>query len=204
MSRTQPSSRDPGSELAHERALVERARSGDAAAFAELYDSYLARVYRYCRGRVGQVADAEDLAEEVFVKALQAIDAFEWRSMEGRSPFGAWLFRIAHNQVASFRRRNATRPAETEFAEWIEDGRRGPLELAERKLAVEEVFAAVRELPEAQREVILLRFAADLSVAETAAALGKRETNVKVLQHKGIRKLRQMLSEPLHREERAL
>jgi RNA polymerase sigma-70 factor, ECF subfamily len=203
MSRAQPSSRDPESELAYERVLVGRARSGDVAAFAELYDSYLPRVYRYCRGRVGQEADAEDLAEEVFVKALQAIDAFEWRSMEGRSPFRAWLFRIAHNQVASFHRRHASRPAETDLAEWIEDERRGPLELAERKLAIEEVFAAVRELPEAQREVILLRFASDLSVAETAAALGKREGNVKVLQHKGIRRLRQLLDAPLRREERA-
>lgn len=102
-----------------------------------------------------------------------------------RIPFGAWLFRIAHNHVVSFHRRVATRGPVSELSELMQDHQRGPEELTETKITVEEVFAAVRELPEAQREVILLRFASGLSVAETAEALGKHETNIKVLQHKG-------------------
>ncbi len=196
-----------------ERAAVNRARRGDQAALGLLYDHYLPRLYRYCLSRVGNETDAEDLAEEIFLKVMGAIDGFQWqpagpgaadgsrggeRKTErtgGAIPFGAWLFRIAHNHVVSFHRRAATRGPVAELSETIHDGRRGPAELTETKLTVEEVFAAVRDLPEAQREVILLRFASGLSVAETAATLGKHETNVKVLQHKGVQRLKRMLVE---------
>lgn len=162
-----------------------------------LYDAYLPGIYRYCRWRVGNQADAEDLAEEIFLKVLGAIDGFEWRPLgsSNRSPFGAWLYRIAHNHVVSFHRRAASRGPASELHESVRDERRGPQELAETKLAIEEVFEAVRQLPDAQRDVILLRFASGLSVAETAETLGKQQTNVKVLQHKGVKRLKEMLLE---------
>jgi RNA polymerase sigma-70 factor (ECF subfamily) len=173
---------------------------------------------------VGNETDAEDLAEEIFLKVFRAIEGFQWRTgapvpppqaasdgltpettapvtaaadagqSEQRVPFAAWLFRIAHNHVISFHRRSATRGPAAELSEAIRDERRGPDEITEAKVAAEEVFAAVRELPEAQRDVILLRFASGLSVAETAEALGKQQTNVKVLQHKGIQRLKRMLA----------
>ena len=175
-----------------ERSLVDRARSGDQDALGALYDAYSDRLYRYCLTRVGDETEAEDLAEDVFLKVLGAIERFEWRPGEAgqRIPFGAWLFRIARNEVASFQRRAASRPQLAELPDNLHDTSRGPAELAETKLTIEEVFRAVRELPDAQREVILLRFASGLSVAETAAALGKKEPNVKVLQHKGVKSLR--------------
>ena len=162
-----------------------------------LYDAYLARVYRYCLARVGNEADAEDLAEEIFLKVLGAIDGFEWRPLGNseRSPFAAWLFRIAHNHVVSFHRRAAVRGPSLELSESLRDERRGPQELAETKLSIEEVFEAVRELPDAQREVVLLRFGAGLTVAETAETLEKQQGNVKVLQHKGVQRLKRMLLE---------
>lgn len=203
-----------------ERDLVDRARRRDQEAFGLLYDAYLPRLYRYCLTRVGNETDAEDLAEEIFLKVFRAIEGFQWRAtgspaagaadeddppmadpppsspngQEPRVPFAAWLFRIAHNHVVSFHRRSATRGPAAELTESIRDDRRGPAELTEAKVATEEVFEAVRQLPEAQRDVILLRFASGLSVAETAEALGKQQTNVKVLQHKGIQRLKRMLS----------
>jgi RNA polymerase sigma-70 factor (ECF subfamily) len=190
------SNRPAEQDLQQEHALVERARAGDERAFAALYTAYLPRLYRYCFGRVGNVAEAEDLAEEVFVKVLGGLATFEWRVASGaaRSPFGSWLFRIAHNHVVSFHRRAVNRHAGGELPEDLRDDRRGPQELAETQLEIEEVFRVVRELPDAQRDVILLRFSSGLSVAETAAVLGKQQTNVKVLQHKGIRRLRALLA----------
>ena len=185
-----------------ERSLVDRAKAGENEAMGRLYDAYVARLYRYCLTRVGDETEAEDLTEEIFVKVLGAIDRFEWRpGAEGqRIPFGAWIFRIARNEVASFQRRAAARPRRAEFsdlvAERLRDEGRGPQELTETKLTIEEVFRAVRELPEAQRDVILLRFASGLSVKETAEALGKHVPNVKVLQHKGVQRLRELLAEP--------
>ncbi len=188
---------DDGLSLEHERQLVQRAGSGDQEAMGLLYDAYLPRVFRYCMGRVRSQADAEDLTEEIFLKVIGAVRGFEWRTLgeSGRSPFGAWLFRIAHNHVVSFHRRAATRGPASELSEAIRDERRGPQELTETKLAVEEVFEAVRELPEAQREVILLRFGSGLTVAETAEVLGKQQTNVKVLQHKGVQRLKRIMEE---------
>ena len=181
-----------------ERSLVDRARSGDQDALGGLYDAYSDRLYRYCLTRVGDETEAEDLAEDVFLKVMGAIERFEWRPGESgqRIPFGAWLFRIARNEVASFQRRAASRPQRAELPDNLRDPQRGPAELAETTLTIEEVFRAVRELPDAQREVILLRFASGLSVAETAAALGKKEPNVKVLQHKGVKSLRALFTTP--------
>ena len=183
-----------------ERSLVDRAKAGENEALGRLYDAYVARLYRYCLTRVGDETEAEDLTEEIFLKVLGAIDRFEWRpGAEGqRIPFGAWIFRIARNEVASFQRRAAARPRRAEFsdlvAERLRDEGRGPQELAETKLTIEEVFRAVRQLPEAQRDVILLRFASGLSVKETAESLGKNVPNVKVLQHKGVQRLRELLT----------
>lgn len=185
-----------------ERDLVDRARSGEQQALGELYDAYLPRLYRYCLSRVGNETDAEDLAEEIFLKVMRSLHTFKWQpaglgAHSGeRIPFGAWLFRIAHNHVVSFHRRAATRGQAAELSEAIRDERRGPQELAETKITIEEVFAAVRQLPDAQRDVILLRFASGLSVAETAAVLDKQQTNVKVLQHKGVQRLKRLLLEP--------
>ncbi len=181
-----------------ERSLVDRARGGDADALGGLYDAYAGRLYRYCLARVGDETEAEDLTEDIFLRVLGGIEGFEWRAGDRGQhvPFGAWLFRIARNEVASFRRRAASRPAAGELPGELRDGARGPQELAEARLTIEEVFRAVRELPEAQREVILLRFASGLSVAETAAALGKNQPNVKVLQHKGVQRLRLLLAPP--------
>lgn len=186
---------DAGIDLAEERALVARASQGDAEAVGLLYDSYVTPVYRYCLGRVRHAADAEDLTEEIFLKVIGAIEGFEWRVLgeSERSPFRAWVFRIAHNHVVSFHRRAAARGPSAELSETLHDDRRGPQDLAETKLAIEEVMALVRELPDAQRDVILLRFVSGLSVAETAAVLDKQQTNVKVLQHKGIQRLKRLL-----------
>ena len=173
-----------------ERATVDRACSGDQAALADLYDWYMPRVYRYAVARLGNSVDAEDLTEEVFLKMLGAIGGFRWREV----PFSSWLFRIAHNQVASHFRRTAQRGGPTAaIPEEMIDWRHDVAGAIERQVRLEEVRAATERLPDAQREVIVLRFAVGLSIAETAKTLGKREGNVKALQHKAVAKLQKML-----------
>lgn len=176
-----------------ERATVDRARLGDQQALADLYDWYMPRVYRYAVARVGNVAEAEDLTEEVFLKMLGAIADFRWKDV----PFSSWIFRIAHNCIATHFRRNAQRggPAAA-LSEDMVDWRDGPAATVEERITLEEVRRAAQELPEAQREVIALRFAVGLSIAETAKALGKREGNIKALQHKAVAKLQKALLPP--------
>lgn len=174
-----------------ERPLVDAARAGDQAALAELYDLYFPRVYRYILARTGNPYDAEDLTEEVFLRMLDAIQRFQWRDV----PFSAWLFRIAHNAVISQRRRDGARGRAAPLSEALPVDAQGPEEVVESRLTLNEVMRAAQSLPEAQRQVIALRFAAGLSVAETAKAMGKGEGNVKVIQHKAIAKLREMLAQ---------
>lgn len=173
-----------------ERATVDRARLGDQSALADLYDWYMPRVYRYTVARVGNVAEAEDLTEEVFLKMLGGICDFHWRDV----PFSSWIFRIAHNHIATHFRRTSQRGGPTaELSDEMVDWRAGPAAMVEHRVTLEEVRRATEMLPEAQRDVIALRFAVGLSIAETAKALGKREGNVKALQHKAVAKLQKML-----------
>lgn len=181
----------PSGDAHGERLLVDAARTGDEAALSELYTVYFPRVYRYILARTGNTYDAEDLAEEVFMRMLDAIERFQWRE----APFSAWLFRIAHNAVISQRRKDGARGRSAPLSEGLPVDSQGPEELVESRLALNEIMQAAQRLPEAQRQVISLRFAAGLSVAETARVIGKGEGNVKVIQHKAIAKLREMMGQ---------
>ncbi len=179
----------PNSDAHGERLVVDAARAGSDAALSELYALYFPRVYRYILARTGNTYDAEDLTEEVFMKVLEAIERFEWRE----APFSAWLFRIAHNAVISQRRKNGARGRSAPLTEGLAIDHQGPDELVENRLALRDIMDAAQKLPEAQKQVIALRFGAGLSVAETARAMNKGEGNVKVIQHKAIAKLREMV-----------
>jgi RNA polymerase sigma-70 factor (ECF subfamily) len=173
-----------------ERETVDRACKGDQQALGDIYDWYMPRIYRYAVARLGNTADAEDMTEEVFVKMLGAIGNFRWKDV----PFSAWIFRIAHNHVASHFRTSAQRGGATVgIPEDLVDRRHDLATALERQMQIEEVRRATELLPDAQREVIALRFVVGLSITETANVLGKREGNVKALQHKAVAKLQRML-----------
>jgi RNA polymerase sigma-70 factor (ECF subfamily) len=190
------SNTDGAREWEPERKTIEAAQSGDLEALGVLYDTHINQVYRYAMARLGNQHDAEDVAEEIFLKMLAGLPAYEWRKV----PFAAWLMRIARNEVVSFTRRNGKRSQDGELPEEMMDRRTAdPAETTERTMALEDLRSAVELLPEAQRDVIILRFASGLSVADTAKALGKSENNVKVLQHKGMQRL-QVLMTPKYPE----
>jgi RNA polymerase sigma-70 factor (ECF subfamily) len=186
----EPVSRSQGEGLEAERVLVDRARDGDASAQGILFDFYWPKVVRYTFAHCGNQQDAEDLAAEVFLRMVEAIGRFQWRE---QIPFTAWLFRIARNQVIShYRRRGSLAPLP-------DDGVGDPLsnddpeEEVELKLELDAVYRAAEKLPKLQQDVIRLRFAADLSLADTARILEKKENNIKQLQHKAIARMRQLL-----------
>ena len=186
------SNSDNGADWEPQRRQIELAQSGDLEALGSLYDSHINQVYRYTLARLGNVHDAEDVTEEIFLKMYTGLPGYEWR----RVPFAAWLMRIARNEVVSFTRRNGRRAHDTELPEEIIDHHinNDPAETTEKQLALEDLRKAVALLPEAQREVIILRFASGLSIADTAKALGKQENNVKVLQHKGMQRLQTLMT----------
>ena len=171
---------------------IELARTGDQQALAAVYDWYLPRVYRYILSRLGDVAEAEDLTEDIFLRMLGAIADYKRTGV----PFAAWLFRIARNHLVSYYRKNGNRKTDA-LQETMADSRHDPASIVETQLILGEVAEAVQRLPAAQRDVIALRFAVGLSIAETAQVLGKRQGNVKALQHKAVTRLQKiLLAEP--------
>jgi len=174
--------------VSNEENLVRQAIDGNQLAFTQLYDEYFNKIYRYIYFRVNSQAEAEDLTQEVFIKALQAIGSYKQRE----APFASWLFRIAHNQVIDHIRKKTKEkraPLEEATAVSMED----PVAITEQKTEVEELTAALKKLPPAQQEVISLRFIAGLHIAEVAKTLGKSEGTIKALQYNGTASLRKIL-----------
>ncbi len=174
--------------------VVTRAQAGEQAAFGCLYEMYYDQIYRYVSFKCGSAVEAEDLTGEVFLKMLESIDKFEFRGF----PFTSWLYRIAHNVVVDNFRRKGRRPTvPLDDAMRVTGTGEGEMEArAQISWSMDEVVSAMDGLTDLQREVITLRFAAGLSVAETAKAVGRKENAVKALQHAGIKKLRRMLVPP--------
>ncbi len=173
-----------------ERELVARAQAGNAAAFGELYERYVDRLYSYVAFKLGDRTEAEDVTEQVFLKALESIGSFRWQGV----PFSAWLFRIAHNQIVDCLRRRSRRPqAPLDVRLRDETPVADPEEQFDRLAEREELLAALAKLTELQRRVIELRFAAELPNAEVARILGRTEGAVKALQHAAIEALQRHL-----------
>ncbi len=174
--------------------IVKQAQAGDQAAFADLYEMYYDPIYRYVSFKCGNKLEAEDLSGEVFVKMIESIHTFKFKGF----PFSSWLYRIAHNIVVDYFRRKGRRPTVPldNAINAASDAHSDLERLAEVSLTIREVILAMENLTDLQREVVTLRFAAGLSIAETAKAVGRKENAVKALQHAGIRKLRDTLAPP--------
>lgn len=168
--------------------LVERCRKGEADAYGTLYDRYLPKIYAYLYHRTHHRETAEDLTSDVFLRALAKLGGFN----ASAGTFGAWLYRIAHNRLVDHYRAFRS----TTDIEDVWDALRADVDIprdADAKAALAQVEAAVRALPAAQREVVLLRVWDGLSHAEIAAMLGKNESAVKTAYSRGVASLKAVL-----------
>ena len=162
--------------------LVEQAKT-DPAAFAELYRRYLNPVYGYVLARVGDPKDAEDVVAQVFLDVLQGLAGYR-----SQGHFTAWLFTIARRRSADFyRRRQPGLPIE-EAATLCDPAPDAANALA-RKEDLAFLARLLRELGEAERELLRLRFAAGLSFGEIAAVLGRGESAVKMSYYRLLERL---------------
>jgi RNA polymerase sigma-70 factor (ECF subfamily) len=179
---------EPLSDEAAIDALVLRAAAGDAAAFAGIYDAYAPRVRRFLRHQLGDADVAEELLQRTFVKMIEALPRYRPRGL----PFGAWVFRIARNAVIDHHRTaHPGVPLEAANDRASEAG--DPVASAERHQDRDEIRVALEALPPDQREVLVWRFFAGLSPAETAVLMGRSNGAVRVLQHRALAALRSNL-----------
>lgn len=168
--------------------LVQKAVSRDPDAFGKLYDMYVDRVYRHVYYRVGNVADAEDLTQQVFLKAWQAIDRYK----KTASPFLAWLMTISHNLVIDFYR---TKKEKTylEVDITADDSALSPEQVAEARFKQQQLRKAIFRLRGNEQQVVLLRFVEGFEFKEIASLLGKSEGAIRVILHRALVKLRHIL-----------
>jgi RNA polymerase sigma-70 factor (ECF subfamily) len=177
--------------LEDESDLIRLAQQGEAEACAVLYDRHYDAVYRYCYYRVSDVAQAQDLTSEVFVRMVENLDTYRAR---GR-PLLAWLYTIARNLITDMHRHNgkAAHVSLEDVTTFEQDGRRDMAHRVDRRLQADCLAAALHHLTEEQRQVILLRFMEDYRNGQVARILDKSEGAVKALQHRALKSLRRAL-----------
>jgi RNA polymerase sigma-70 factor (ECF subfamily) len=174
-------------------ALVELARGGDADAFGLLYDHYQPSVHRFLFYRTRSTALAEDLTSETFFRALRSMTSFRWQGKD----FGAWLMTIARNLATDHFKAGRTRLELTTEDMGLHDDAAsdGPEDEVLAGLTNEILLAALKQLPDEQRDCLIMRFLQGMSIAETAAVLDRSDGAVKQLQLRGVRNLAKLMPE---------
>ncbi len=164
-----------------EKRLIEAAQA-DPARFLELYERHFHRVYAYVSRRTRDRATAEDITSQVFEQALAHLPKYEWRGI----PVVAWLLRIAANALAD-RWREVARDAGEQPPDVPDRGEAVAIELRAM------LGQLVERLPDAQRQVIEMRFVEEKSIREMAAALDRSEGAIKQLQLRALENLRKSM-----------
>jgi len=171
--------------------IARRAAQRDTNAFAALYDEHLNTIYRFVSFKVGDATLAEDLTAEVFSKAWENIDRFEWRDL----PFQHWLLRVARNVVVDHWRANRRSPTSLDGLYELANEEPSPDEIVVRDAEVARARGALKRLADDQREVLILRFIEGYSHADTAQVLRKSVVAVRKIQERALRALREVMRE---------
>lgn len=170
-----------------EEQIVRRAASGDLDAFRLIYERNIDIVFGFLRNRVGS-QQAEDLAAETFVRAFERISGFEWRGI----PIRAWLLRIAYNLVVAAARKKADHAP---LSDQGDPAVAGHEDVVTTHLSDSPVRRSLAGLPQAQQEVLHLRFVNELSVGETAVVIGSTDEAVRAMTYRALKALRRALDE---------
>lgn len=177
-------------------ALISRAAAGDAAAFQRLVEQHRSMVYRIAHQFAGNHHDAEDIAQEVFIKVYRSLDRFRHDAQ-----LSSWLYRIVMNACIDYRRRHAASgraPAgadvEQKMLDTPEDSP-GPEARAYAGELGEVLESEIRRLPAGQRIVLVMRHYQGMKLCEIAVALGLAEGTVKRQLHAAVHRLRQSLTD---------
>jgi RNA polymerase sigma-70 factor (ECF subfamily) len=161
-------------------------------AFEQLYRDHLRDVYSYSYYRVGNHHDAEDLTEQAFLQAYRHFERAR-RESNGR-PLRPWLIRIAHNLASNYHRDRARRPTAALDAVEPPSHPHGTERVVEGREELREIMEHLEELPEDRREALIMRFALGMSNREIARALGRTDGATKVLIHRAIKQLEELMA----------
>jgi RNA polymerase sigma-70 factor (ECF subfamily) len=171
--------------------LIQKAKSGDAEAFGDLYERYAESVFRFVYSQTSNRFDAEDLTGDVFLRAWQSLSRYEERGFS----FSAYLFRIARNVMID--RSRKLKPVSELPEDEISVGEpmlnSEPSTILAAKLQHNELVKTLEKLREDYRTVLVLRFFNNLTTEETSDVMGRSKGSVRVLQHRALSALRDLL-----------
>jgi RNA polymerase sigma-70 factor (ECF subfamily) len=172
------------------QALVKAAQAGDQDAFAQLYELYARKIQSYLRYHLNGRSDlAEDLAADVFLKAMEKIHSYQFSGV----PFSAWLYRIAHNHLIDYLRSLPKKQGVSlDECSGVDDP--SAERALDETLTQYQLSGALSGLTAEQRQVILYRFMEDRSIADTARLMAKNEDAIKQLQVRALRNMRRCLT----------
>jgi RNA polymerase sigma-70 factor (ECF subfamily) len=168
--------------------IVDCAAAGDTEAFGCLYDVYADRIYRYIYYRTSSIEDARDLTQDVFIEVWRALPRYK----RTKTPFLGWLFTICRHTVIDYYRTKKDH-AYLNDEILIEDRDKTPEKLAEDQFTQQEVRRAILQLTEEQQQVIIMSFIEGFSYNEIAEALNRSEGNIRVIVHRALKKMREIL-----------
>lgn len=168
--------------------------------FEELYTKYHHDVFQFLFYMVKNREQAEDLVQEVYIRVLKSYHRFEGKSSEK-----TWLFSIARNvAIDFFRKQKGWRSKLLEKFDWstqqVKDKNPIPEEIAVQNEELQMVYQCMDQCTVDQKMVIIMRFIQELSIAETADALGWTESKVKTTQHRALKQIKSLVEEMKEKE----
>lgn len=173
----------------HILSLVKQVQAGDQAAFGTLYDEFAQRLYAFIRIKVSTSEEAEDILQEVFLKAWTGCRSLKLSNLN----FSAWLYKVTANTINDYYRKKYREPktVSIEESQEIADENHSA-DSASNGLAKSVINRTLAQLPAHYKEVIELRYFQEFSVAETAEIMGKNSVTIRVWQHRAIKRLEQL------------
>lgn len=173
-----------------EAGLILRAKAGEAKAFGALYDRYHAQIYRFVLLKSSNKEDAEDLTHQIFLKAYENVASYEDRGF----PFSSWLYQIARNRLTDYYRtaKHEVSLEDTDPEYFV--GTASVSNMVDMGIEMEKVKEAIGSLKPDYQDVVIMRFVEELSLQETAEAVGKTVGAIKLIQYRALQELKKKLS----------
>ena len=163
----------------------------NAGVMEKIYLEYREKVFRYVRGKVRNVADAEDVTSEIFLKIQNAIDSYD----EEKATLSTWIYTITHNAVCNFYRDESKRalPLDENALHLTDDD--GAMAEIENEILKERLAVALEALTEREQDIIVLYYYHEIPLRDIAIKMGITYTNAKFIKHQAINKLKCKMKE---------
>lgn len=174
--------------------LIKDIQGGKSKLFGQIFDIFSDRMFRFVYLKTGDREIAKDLVSEVFLGAFQSVNRYK---QESNTKFSTWLFSIAHKKVVNFYRQQKINKniSLDKVSNTLMDKEESDLEKTDKKLQHQIILEYLIRLPENLREILSLKFIEELDYAEIGQVTDQKQGNIRVLLHRGIKKLKEELKE---------